>query len=130
MNRKLIFSGKILFFVILTLSFVIPGVAQQEDQADNSPFPKAMRPLEDVFTYVYAASRWVGRKVTGGMNDILPPDAKIQDKQLSDGIGVMILLTLFLAIAEVAKKITWFLVVAGWILVLIRIGWIVGNSYI
>jgi hypothetical protein len=38
-----------------------------------------------------------------------------------DAIGLLVILTIFLAIAEVAKKAIWIIVAVGWVLIVLRI---------
>jgi hypothetical protein len=41
--------------------------------------------------------------------------------QLVDPIGYLALLTILLLVAQIAKKLVWYVVVAGWILIGIRV---------
>src|SRR5659263_644910 len=45
----------------------------------------------------------------------------ILPKSLVDAIGMLVILTIFLAIAEVAKKAIWIVVALGWVFIVIRI---------
>jgi|Deesub1362B_J571_1020462.scaffolds.fasta_scaffold00070_73 hypothetical protein len=40
---------------------------------------------------------------------------------LESSVGILVLLTIFLGIAEFSRKILWFVVAVGWALVLLRI---------
>lgn len=82
--------------------------------------------LQEVFdqllTFLYAAAHWFGQLVVGLIQLILGdaiPETTFDG--LVDPIGFLILLTIFLALAEVAKKIAWLVVVVGWILILVRV---------
>lgn len=82
--------------------------------------------LQEVFdqllTFLYAAAHWFGQLVVGLLQLILGdaiPETTFDG--LVDPIGFLILLTIFLALAEVAKKIAWLVVVVGWALILIRV---------
>lgn len=75
--------------------------------------------FDQVLTFLYTAAHWVGQLIVGLVERIvgytLPDD-------LIDPLGFMILLTLFLVLAEVAKRVAWLVVIVGWILILVRIG--------
>ena len=127
-------SNKTIFItMIATLSFMVllscisPLVVN--GQVQNQVSEKLKGPMEKVSSYIYTISHWVGQQVKIGVNKILPKSAQIPDS-LVDPIGFLVILTAFLAIAEVAKKITWFLVLIGWVLILIRVGVIIAESYI
>ncbi|MFP4589220.1 MAG: hypothetical protein ACOCZX_02570 [Candidatus Bipolaricaulota bacterium] len=118
----LLVLGFALFF-----SFAAVAQIQTEESGDIERFIQG--PLNDFLTYLYTISRWAGEKIRMGANAILPEKAQLPPS-LTDPLGILVLLTAFLAVAEVAKKITWFLVVVGWILILVRIGILVASSYL
>jgi len=74
--------------------------------------------LENVLSFIYTIRHWIGEKVVlliqyvSGV--IIPPS-------IVDAIGMLVILTIFLAIAEFAKKAIWIVVVIGWIFIIIRI---------
>jgi hypothetical protein len=74
--------------------------------------------FDQILTFLYAFAHWAGQLVAQLValivNYELPQD-------LIDPIGFLILLTLLLAVAEVAKKIVWLVVIAGWILIAVRV---------
>lgn len=74
--------------------------------------------FDQVLTFLYTAAHWLGQVVENIVQAIvgyaLPTD-------LIDPIGFLILLTIFLAISEIAKRLAWVIVVAGWVLIVIRI---------
>lgn len=82
--------------------------------------------LQEVFdqllTFLYAAANWFGQLVVGLIQLILGDAIPEQTFDgLVDPIGFLILLTIFLALAEVAKKIAWLVVIVGWALILVRV---------
>jgi hypothetical protein len=74
--------------------------------------------LEDVLSFIYTIGHWIGEKVVELIQFIsgiiLPPS-------IVDAIGMLVILTIFLAIAEVAKKAIWIVVALGWVFIIIRI---------
>jgi hypothetical protein len=78
--------------------------------------------FEQLLTFLYAAAHWFGQLVVGLIQLILGdtiPETTFDG--LVDPIGFLILLTIFLALAEVAKKIAWLVVIVGWALILVRV---------
>ena len=49
------------------------------------------------------------------MSGVILPNA------ITDTIGMLVMLTIFLAAVDIAKKVVWTIVTIGWILILIRI---------
>lgn len=74
--------------------------------------------LEKVLSFIYTIGHWIGEKIVDLIQYIsgiiIPPS-------VVDAIGMLVILTIFLAIAEVAKKAIWIVVVIGWIFIIIRI---------
>jgi len=74
--------------------------------------------LENVLSFIYTIGHWIGEKIVDLIQYIsgiiIPPS-------VVDAIGMLVILTIFLAIAEVAKKAIWIVVVIGWIFIIIRI---------
>lgn len=48
---------------------------------------------------------------------------------LVDPIGLLAILTIFLAIASIAKRLVWIVVIAGWVLILIRLALVIVQHY-
>jgi hypothetical protein len=74
--------------------------------------------LESVLSFIYTIGHWIGEKIVDLIQYIsgiiIPPS-------IVDAIGMLVILTIFLAIAEVAKKAIWIVVVIGWVFIIIRI---------
>lgn len=87
--------------------------------AENQPAESKIRELLDQFlTFIYSLAHWFGSIISQAIGSILnyalPPE-------LIDPLGFLVILTLFLAIAEIAKKLAWLVIVVGWILIILRI---------
>lgn len=74
--------------------------------------------LNEVLAYIYTIGHWLGEKIVVFIQSIagvtIPPS-------IVDAIGLLVILTIFLAIAEVAKRAIWVIVAVGWVLVIVRI---------
>ena len=74
--------------------------------------------IENILSFIYTIGHWIGAKIVELIQYIsgviIPPS-------LVDAIGMLVILTIFLAIAEVAKKAIWIVVAIGWIFIIIRI---------
>ena len=74
--------------------------------------------LDQLLVFLYTLAHWFGSFVA----DIISTILNYQIPQdLVDPIGILILLTLIMAVAEVAKKLSWLVIVVGWILILLRV---------
>ena len=63
--------------------------------------------LEDVLSFIYTIGHWIGEKIVELIQFI---SGIILPQSLVDAIGMLVILTIFLAIAEVAKKAIWIVV--------------------
>ena len=74
--------------------------------------------LTTVMAFIYTLGHWLGEIIVGLIQSIsgimIPPT-------IVDAIGLLMILTIFLAIAEVAKKAIWIIVAVGWVLIILRI---------
>jgi len=75
--------------------------------------------LSAVLTFLYSIAHYAGMLVVYLLGRVLPT-AKVPT-DLVDPIGYLALLTVFLIIVQVAKKLAWVIVVIGWVLILVRI---------
>jgi len=74
--------------------------------------------LENVLSFIYTLGHWLGEKIV----ELIQYISGIKlGQEIVDAIGMLVILTIFLAIAEVAKKAIWIIVAIGWILIIIRI---------
>lgn len=74
--------------------------------------------LEDVLSFIYTIGHWIGEKIVELIQLI---SGIILPQSIVDAIGMLVILTIFLAIAEVAKKAIWIVVALGWVFIVIRI---------
>lgn len=74
--------------------------------------------LTVIMTFIYTIGHWIAEKVVLIIQAI---SGVIIPSTIVDAIGLLIVLTIFLSLADIAKKIVWTIVVLGWILIIIRI---------
>ena len=81
--------------------------------------------LHDILTFLYFLPHQICLAGVRIVKTVFPrivfPDSIV------DPLGFLIILTLFMILAKVAKKVAWAIVVVGWILLLIRILMIIFN---
>jgi hypothetical protein len=75
--------------------------------------------LSALLTFLYSIAHYVGMLVVYLLGRVLPTARVPTD--LIDPLGYLALLTAFLILVQVAKKIAWIIVLVGWILILVRI---------
>jgi hypothetical protein len=75
--------------------------------------------LSALLTFLYSIAHYVGTLVVYLLGRVLPA-AKVPT-DLVDPIGYLALLTAFLILVQVARKLAWIIVLVGWVLILIRI---------
>ena len=75
--------------------------------------------LSGILTYLYSAAHYIGMFFVHILGKVLPAARVPLD--LIDPIGYLVLLTAFLILVSVAKKIAWILVVVAWVLIAVRI---------
>jgi len=75
--------------------------------------------LVKIFQFLNTISRWIGGMVAKIIHGILPSITIPND--LTETIGLLSMLTIFLVIVQIAKKLTWIIVIIGWVLVIIRL---------
>ena len=74
--------------------------------------------LTNVLAFIYTIGHWIGEKIVGLIQSV---SGIIIPQSIVDAIGMLVILTIFLAIAEVAKKAIWIVVAVGWVLIIVRI---------
>jgi hypothetical protein len=75
--------------------------------------------LHKVLTFIYFIAHQAGLGVIKLIQSIVP--SATFPESVIDALGMLIILTLFMFLVRVAKKIAWVIVCVGWILLLIRI---------
>lgn len=74
--------------------------------------------LENLLIFIYTLGHWLGEKIV----ELIQYISGIKlGSEIVDAIGMLVILTIFLAIAEVAKKAIWIIVAIGWVLIIVRI---------
>lgn len=100
---------------------------QYSSQAPVDPPPASTPPdppvppegwLDQLLAFIYTSAHWIGGLMVKFLQDFFPLQ---EPEKLVDPIGYLVLLTLFLIVAEIAKKIVWLVVVVGWLLIIVRI---------
>ncbi len=74
--------------------------------------------LPSILAFIYTIGHWIGEKIVGLIQSVA---GIIIPSSVVDAIGMLVILTIFLAIAEVAKKAIWIVVAVGWVLIIVRI---------
>jgi len=86
---------------------------------ENLPDESRVREfLDQLLTFLYTLAHWFGAIIAEVISAVVKYEIP---EDLVDPLGFLVLITIFLAVAEVAKRLTWFVVVVGWILILLRI---------
>jgi len=74
--------------------------------------------MTTIAAFIYIIGHWMGEKVasliqyTSGV--LVPPT-------IVDTIGILVTLTIFLIMVDIARKIVWTIVIVGWLFVILRI---------
>lgn len=78
--------------------------------------------VEDILTMVMAFIYTIGHFIGGTVVWLIQSISGVTiPNAIVDAIGMLVILTIFLALADVAKKVVWVIVAVGWILILLRI---------
>ncbi len=75
--------------------------------------------LHKILTFIYFLAHQIGLGIIKVIQPIFPRSGF--PESLVDPLGFLIILTLFMFLVGVAKKVAWIIVCAGWILLLVRI---------
>jgi hypothetical protein len=75
--------------------------------------------INRILIFIYSIAHLIGTAFAKFIQFIFP-DINLH-QNIIDTIGFLSVLTLFLILIQAAKKIAWIIVIAGWILVLIRV---------
>jgi hypothetical protein len=75
--------------------------------------------LHKILTFIYFLAHQIGLGIIKVIQPLFPRN--VFPDNLVDPLGFLIILTLFIFLVGVAKKIAWIIVCVGWILLLIRI---------
>ncbi len=90
----------------------------------QSPIPPGSTPtlpdglVDQLLAFIYTSAHWLGGLIVQFLEHILPLQGS---EKLVDPIGYLTILTIFLILTELAKKITWLVIIVGWVLIVVRI---------
>lgn len=74
--------------------------------------------LNQLLGFLYTFAHWVGQLVVNALANFM----NLSDAPaLVDPVGVLVLITGLLIVAEVAKRIAWLILVAGWVMIVLKI---------
>ena len=118
-----IFNGALTGLGLFALRFSC--YAQEEG---NGVAQDAREIGDRLLTFIYSLGHLIGQGIVQLVQAILP-EVPIPS-ELIDPIGLLAILTIFLAIAVIAKKLVWIVVIVGWVLVLVRITMVALQYYL
>lgn len=75
--------------------------------------------LTQLMGFLYSGAHYAGLGITGVIHSILPQAGDLA--QVVDPIGFLALLTIFVVLTAVVKKVAVVALIAGWALILVRI---------
>jgi hypothetical protein len=81
--------------------------------------------LGGMLQFLSTIARGLGQAIVAAIQMILPQAAVPDD--LVDPIGFLAVLTLFVILAGVARRIAWIIVAAGWLLIAARVALILAG---
>lgn len=71
-----------------------------------------------IFGFIYTIGYFIGDKVVMIIESISGINVPTE---VTNTIGLLVILTIFLSLADIAKKIVWTIVVIAWALIILRI---------
>ncbi len=111
---------RLLKFGVVSVGWALPGVIGAAQAATTTPSnASAHDALNQLLAFIYSIGHYIGEGIVRLINIILP--SVPIPSTLTDPIGLLAILTIFLAVATVAKKLVWITVIVGWALIIIRI---------
>lgn len=75
--------------------------------------------LTQIFGFLSTTARYVGMGIVGLVQYILPSVKGLE--ALAEPIGFLSLLTIFVVLTSAARKIALIILLAGWVLILVRL---------
>jgi len=87
--------------------------------APSAPPGRGPDPLQQILQFTYTVAHALGLAVIGAVQRILPQATIPPD--LVDPVGFLAVLTVFVLLAGVARRLAWIIVVVGWVLIGVRI---------
>jgi hypothetical protein len=83
--------------------------------------------LDQILAFIYSLGHLIGEGIVKLVTTILP--ALEFPVDLVDPIGLLAILTIFLAVAAIAKKLVWIVLIIGWVLILVRLILVIVQTY-
>ena len=71
-----------------------------------------------IFGFIYTIGYFIGDKVVWIIESVSGVNVP---NEITNTIGMLTILTIFLSLADIAKKIVWTIVAIGWVLIILRI---------
>ena len=71
-----------------------------------------------IFGFIYTIGYFIGEKVVWIIESV---SGIVVPNEITNTIGLLTMLTIFLTLVDIAKKMTWIIVIIGWVLILLRI---------
>ncbi len=75
--------------------------------------------LVKILQFLSTIANWIGDLIAALIHSILPSVTIPSD--LAETIGLLAIVTIFLVIVQITKKLAWVVVIIGWVLVLVRV---------
>ena len=75
--------------------------------------------LDQLLPFIYSIAHYIGLGIVTAIKTILPMLKNLDT--LTDPIGFLAILSLFIILVSTARKIAWIIVLVGWVLIAIRI---------
>jgi len=83
--------------------------------------------LDQILAFIYSLGHLIGEGIVKLVTTVLP--ALEFPTDLVDPIGLLAILTIFLAVAAIAKKLVWIVLIVGWVLILVRLILVIIQTY-
>ncbi len=100
-------------------SVPLPGHDPSSLPVEPGHIPEIPEGLQDqLLTFLFTLAQWLGQLVTYILDLVLPIQVPAN---LTSPIGFLALLTVFLLLTEIAKKIAWIILLVGWVLIVARL---------
>ena len=107
---------------------VVPSLAVLAQGAESAKNISAQEIVDQILAFIYSLGHLIGQGVVKLVVAILPSMQFPSD--LVDPIGLLAILTIFMAVAAVAKKLVWIVVIVGWALILVRLILVIVQNYV
>lgn len=108
------------------LALRVPCMAQSTEGTPD--VSSAQEVIDQLLAFIYSLGHLIGQGIVRLVATILP--SMPVPSELVDPIGLLAILTIFLAVATIAKKLVWIVVIAGWALILIRLIMVIVQNYL